>query len=198
MADEVRPGSWVGDTVEEFKQLPIWGKIAVGGVAVLVAGIGIYEYRKKQQTGTSPAPGSGSASMLSGGSLPPTSDPQNVIGTAGNPVMGPPGPQGVPGPQGPAGAPAPTPPQVPIDVKNGFVNNVPTQLNNPPKVTTVKPTPPKLQTYTVVHGDNLSSIAARLHIRGGWQALYNQNKSVVGSNPNLIYAGQKLNLNGLV
>lgn len=190
MADDVRPGSWVGDTVEEFKQLPMWGKIAVGGVAALVAGLGIYEYRKKQQTGTSPVPGAGSASMLGGGNLPPTNDPQNVIGTAGNPIMGPPGPQGPAGPAGPQG-PASQPTPVPIDAKNGFVNNT-------PKVTTVKPTPPKLTSYTVVHGDNLSEIAAKLHIRGGWQVLYNQNKGVIGPNPNLIIAGQRLNTTGLV
>ncbi|MCF2526484.1 hypothetical protein LZ495_04515 [Yinghuangia sp. KLBMP8922] len=29
---------------------------------------------------------------------------------------------------------------------------------------------------------------------GGWQALYAKNQSVVGSNPDLIFPGQKLNL----
>jgi len=46
--------------------------------------------------------------------------------------------------------------------------------------------------YTVQRGDSLSAIAKKLGISGGWQELYNVNKSVVGSNPNLIYAGQKL------
>jgi LysM repeat protein len=45
-------------------------------------------------------------------------------------------------------------------------------------------------TYTVQRGDSLSKIAQRLGIP--WQTLYNWNKSVVGNNPNLIYAGQVL------
>ncbi|AXI80129.1 LysM peptidoglycan-binding domain-containing protein [Peterkaempfera bronchialis] len=44
--------------------------------------------------------------------------------------------------------------------------------------------------YTVHSGDTLSRIAARYGIR--WQRLYQQNKHVIGSNPNLIHPGQKL------
>lgn len=50
------------------------------------------------------------------------------------------------------------------------------------------------RTYTVQPGDTLSGIAGRLKYSGGWQALYNKNKGVVGSNPNLIRAGQVLSL----
>jgi LysM repeat protein len=50
------------------------------------------------------------------------------------------------------------------------------------------------QTYTVQLGDTLSSIGARFGI--SWQALYAANQSVVGSNPNLIFAGEVLSLTG--
>lgn len=46
--------------------------------------------------------------------------------------------------------------------------------------------------YTVQQGDNLSEIAGKYHET--WQQLYSANKGVVGSNPNLIYAGQRLSV----
>ena len=45
--------------------------------------------------------------------------------------------------------------------------------------------------YTVQRGDTLSSIAKKLEY-SNWQDLYNLNKSVIGSNPNLIKTGTKL------
>lgn len=54
----------------------------------------------------------------------------------------------------------------------------------------------KSTTYTVVKGDNLSRIAKNLTgSSANWQAIYNQNKGVIGSNPNLIYPGQQLVVN---
>lgn len=49
--------------------------------------------------------------------------------------------------------------------------------------------------YTVVSGDSLSLIAAKLGSKGiniSWNELYNANKAIIGKNPNLIYPGQKL------
>jgi nucleoid-associated protein YgaU len=48
-------------------------------------------------------------------------------------------------------------------------------------------------TYVVKKGDNLSVIAAwfKLH---GYGALYEANKSLIGDNPNLIFAGQRLTI----
>ncbi|MEZ0091234.1 transglycosylase family protein [Streptacidiphilus sp. EB129] len=46
--------------------------------------------------------------------------------------------------------------------------------------------------YTVKPGDTLSGIAASAHLGGGWQTLYQDNRSTVGGNPNLIYPGQQL------
>lgn len=49
---------------------------------------------------------------------------------------------------------------------------------------------PSYQTYTVRPGDNLSKIAQKYGTT--WQKIYNDNKSVIGSNPNLIRPGQVL------
>ena len=51
-----------------------------------------------------------------------------------------------------------------------------------------------MATYTVKKGDSLSKIASQYGI--SWKDLYNQNKSVIGSNPNLIYSGQKYTIPG--
>jgi LysM repeat protein len=48
--------------------------------------------------------------------------------------------------------------------------------------------------YTVKSGDTLAKIAAAHSVRGGWHALYQRNKSVVGGDPNLIFPGQRLAL----
>lgn len=45
-------------------------------------------------------------------------------------------------------------------------------------------------TYVVKKGDTLSAIASKYGTT--WQKIYQDNKSVIGSNPNTIYAGQKL------
>ncbi|MEU6140794.1 transglycosylase family protein [Streptomyces sp. NPDC047081] len=50
--------------------------------------------------------------------------------------------------------------------------------------------------YTVVRGDSLSEIAEHEDVRGGWQRLYAANRRTIGSDPDLILPGQRLNLNG--
>ena len=51
-------------------------------------------------------------------------------------------------------------------------------------------------TYTVKKGDCLSMIAKNLTgSSANWRAIYNQNKGVIGGNPNLIYPGQNLVIN---
>ena len=47
--------------------------------------------------------------------------------------------------------------------------------------------------YTVQSGDTLSKIAQAKGVDGGWEALYQANKSVI-ANPDLIYPGQRLAL----
>ncbi|MER6529334.1 transglycosylase family protein [Streptomyces sp. NPDC001508] len=48
--------------------------------------------------------------------------------------------------------------------------------------------------YTVVHGDTLSGIAEERRVRGGWQRLYSANRNTIGSDPDLILPGQRLDL----
>ncbi|MEV0266371.1 transglycosylase family protein [Streptomyces sp. NPDC050617] len=48
--------------------------------------------------------------------------------------------------------------------------------------------------YTVQSGDSLSVIAEEHSVSGGWNTLYERNHSTVGSDPDLIFPGQKLDL----
>jgi nucleoid-associated protein YgaU len=53
------------------------------------------------------------------------------------------------------------------------------------------PAVPAGKTYRVVSGDTLSRIAQKLHVSGGWQALFAENKDKV-ADTNLIHVGQNL------
>lgn len=48
--------------------------------------------------------------------------------------------------------------------------------------------------YTVVRGDTLSEIADSREVRGGWQKLYEANRKTIGTDPDLIVPGQRLDL----
>ncbi|MFJ7057671.1 peptidoglycan DD-metalloendopeptidase family protein [Streptomyces microflavus] len=50
------------------------------------------------------------------------------------------------------------------------------------------------KTYSVVSGDYLAKIATEHQVKGGWQKLYQDNRSAVGENPSLIFPGMKLTL----
>ncbi|SCF15093.1 LysM domain-containing protein [Micromonospora coriariae] len=50
------------------------------------------------------------------------------------------------------------------------------------------------RTYLVKSGDTLSEIAQAHQVTGGWQALYERNRQVVGADPGLIFPGQRLAL----
>lgn len=51
-------------------------------------------------------------------------------------------------------------------------------------------------TYTVRKGDTLSAIARKLTGSASWAALYEQNKGIIGSNPNMIQVGMVLAVPG--
>jgi len=63
MPDEIHPGSFVGDTVEEFKKLPTWGKVTVG-IGVLVVAYVAYRSYQNSKVGSSQTT-----------TLPPTTNP---------------------------------------------------------------------------------------------------------------------------
>ena len=48
--------------------------------------------------------------------------------------------------------------------------------------------------YVVRSGDTLSAIAQKSHVRGGWRALYRANRTLIGSNPDLIQIGMHLHI----
>ncbi|MGH3215310.1 MAG: LysM peptidoglycan-binding domain-containing protein [Trebonia sp.] len=50
--------------------------------------------------------------------------------------------------------------------------------------------------YVVRPGDTLSGIAAALDVRGGWQALYETDRPVIGADPDVIHPGTVLVLPG--
>ena len=64
-----------------------------------------------------------------------------------------------------------------------------------PPTTTPKPTPVETDgEYTVKSGDTLSGISRAKLNTTNWKPLYEANKKVIGSNPNLIFPGQELDL----
>ncbi|MEZ0090753.1 transglycosylase family protein [Streptacidiphilus sp. EB129] len=62
--------------------------------------------------------------------------------------------------------------------------------------TTAAPTTAAPTTYTVASGDWLSTIAQSHHVAGGWQTLYQLNRSTLTDGPNMIFPGQRLRLTG--
>ncbi|MET8311449.1 transglycosylase family protein [Micromonospora sp. NPDC005173] len=50
------------------------------------------------------------------------------------------------------------------------------------------------ETYLVKPGDTLSEIAQTHRVAGGWQALYEGNRQLIGADPGLIFPGQRLSL----
>ena len=66
------------------------------------------------------------------------------------------------------------------------------QIKIPGNGTTTNTTTNNSKTYTVKSGDTLSGIASKYGTT--WQKIYNDNRSVIGSNPNLIKPGQVLTI----
>ncbi|WP_330172538.1 transglycosylase family protein [Streptomyces sp. NBC_01498] len=64
--------------------------------------------------------------------------------------------------------------------------------SDPKKAASPTSVPTEREGYTVSGGDSLSGIAAAQELRGGWQRLYEENRRVIGSDPDLIFPGQKL------
>lgn len=78
---------------------------------------------------------------------------------------------------------------------------IPEETPDTPVATLPIPSEPRVdttvtpRTYTVVQGDCLWNIARRIYGDGDlWTKIYEANKTVIGGNPNLIYAGQVLTI----
>ncbi|WP_046502126.1 transglycosylase family protein [Streptomyces odonnellii] len=82
----------------------------------------------------------------------------------------------------------------PIQTKAG--QGARTEQSRPKKAspTTV---PTQREGYTVARGDSLSAIAVEESVKGGWQRLYEENRGLIGGDPDLIFPGQKLVLHVL-
>jgi resuscitation-promoting factor RpfA len=82
------------------------------------------------------------------------------------------------------------------DLYNGAPDTPPAKAE--PKHAPTTPEAPRASTgdatHTVVTGDTLSGIADEHDVSGGWPALYQRNKGVVGDSPHLIYPDQVIKL----
>ncbi|MFF7177464.1 transglycosylase family protein [Streptomyces sp. NPDC008121] len=70
----------------------------------------------------------------------------------------------------------------------------PTAAPKPPAAVTPTSVPTVREMYTVAPGDSLSRIAREEQVRGGWPQLYEENRAVVGGDPDMIHPGQRLTL----
>lgn len=175
----------LADTIEEVQKLPPAGKLAVGvGGAALVVALYLHGKHVNGASG-------GSAGGIG---LSPSTD-YGAFGVV---------PGGPPSSSVTSGAPPGGTVPHPVDMTPDHGSAAPplppktTTTSTPPKTTSSGPTRPAgysgPQSYTVKSGDYLSAIASRYGVPGGWQAIYNLNRGVIGSNPNLIYPGQVLRL----
>jgi hypothetical protein len=89
--------------------------------------------------------------------------------------------------------PTPTPKPVPVPVPTPSPTPRPGPVPPPQPGPAPQPGPVPLH-YTVLVGDSLSGIAARYRTSGGWPALYQLNRAVVGPDPDVLVPGTVLRL----
>jgi LysM repeat protein len=212
MADLVKDGGSKEANEKHPKGGLLTGKnkwYVIGGLGVVA--VLVFFFVSKSNSSAAGTAGS-STGTASGTTDPNAADPTDLAaleaalqGTGGvtgaQGPAGPAGPAGVAGAAGAAGATgktgatgkagAPGKSATPPAKKPAPITGA-----NPPKSKTPPKKPPVKTTdfYTVKPGDSLSAIASKLDIKGGWTALYNENRTVVGSNPNLIHPGMRLKI----
>ncbi len=127
-----------------------------------------------------PLAGARNAAAMSPKSPAPTTVPPKAAVQAAPPATAP-----------PATAPSATVPPVaaaPADTAPATSVIPPATSARPPTSAMLPPV-----TYTVKAGDTLSTIAAWFH-KHGYGALYEANRAVIGSNPNLIFPGERITI----
>lgn len=90
--------------------------------------------------------------------------------------------------------PPPFPPEGNVIITPTPTPTAPPPVQPPPKSTPPPPAPkpapaPSHTYYTVVKGDNLTTIGRKYGV--SWQSIYNNNRNII-KNPNLIFPGQRL------
>ena len=154
--------------------LPMWG-----WMGLLLAAAVVYSQWHKNKAAAAAA-NTNTAGTVQDSSQTPPFIIQNYTSYPGTGAQG---PQGPPGPTGPPGASGTGSTG---GVWSGGANHPGGPVSSPPSTPT--PTPPPVSTttnaqpvvYRVQPGDTLTSIAAKYHVPGGWQALYNYN---IGTGP---------------
>jgi hypothetical protein len=132
MPENIHPGSFVGDSVEEFKKLPTWGKVLAAAGLGLAAYLGYRAYQSNAASAQSAAAGTAGISSTTAGTQSPfpmvgnlpllPNNVNPVYDSSGNPIAY------QQGPTPPPPTPAPNPPPVsggPPGPDAGFVNRNP-------------------------------------------------------------------------
>lgn len=188
----------------KFAGLPVWGWMGIGLAAAVLAS----QWRKNKTAATA---GTGSSSAAAAGTPNSQTPPfiiQNYLPTG---APGPAGPAGPAGPTGSTGATGATGPAGPA--AGGTPAPAPSPTPGPSPAPVPRPAPVSLPVahqplaYRVLPGDSLSSIAAKYHVPGGWQALYAYNigtgpgtanrsasdiQTLKSRGPNLIYSNETI------
>lgn len=162
-----------------------WVVGGLGLVAILVF-VFVRKSNASASGGTSGTSGTGTTAMdpATQAALQSALQGQSAAGYAYQAATGPAGVAGPAGPAGPAGAAG----VAGAKGATGAAGAAGAAGPAAPKPASTN------HTYTVKAGDNLSKIAAQFHVSGGWQSLYAANRGAVGSNPNLIHPGLRLNI----
>jgi hypothetical protein len=176
---EVHPGSFVGDSVEEFKKLPTWGK------ALLVVGIGLgayLVYKHRQSAGSAQSAASSALPTAAGTTSPfPSVNGLPLLPSSTNPIYDPNG-----GLVGYQNAPTPTTPPTAPTPSNPVVGTTPGKPAAPSKAVPQPGTtflgPTGVNHYVAPGNQNLSQIANLLHLQS-WNSIYAipQNQQAFGA-----------------
>lgn len=159
----------------------------VGGLGLIAVLVFVFVRKSNSNAagGTSSTTGTTAMDPATQAALQNALQGQAAAGYTYQAATGPQGPAGPAGPAGPTGATGATG----ATGKTGATGAAgKTTTTTTPKASGQK----QSQFYTVKAGDSLSKIAAQFHIKGGWPALYQMNRGVVGSNPNMIHPGLRL------